>query len=129
MVIKGGNYYKNTDKIADSFTTKNVENFTHVVDHFKLIELPDHECRIYLCNPTFWSDNIRWRTSPYAKHFTTGLVDPLAEEAAGEAYVADTDTQRTDQGAVLSFLQAKYGTGPLMNMDMNMASVEIVVPK
>lgn len=69
------------------------------------------------------------RDSPYAKRFTTGLIDPLAEEAAGEAYVADTDTQRTDQGAVLSYLQAKYGTGPLMNMDMNMASVEIVVPK
>ncbi len=69
------------------------------------------------------------RDSPYAKRFTTGLVDPLAEEAAGEAYVADTDIHRTDQGAVLSYLQAKYGTGPLMNMDMNMASVEVVVPK
>jgi hypothetical protein len=69
------------------------------------------------------------RDSPYAKYLATGLIDPLAEEATGEAYVADTDADRRDQGAVLSYLQAKYGTGPLMNMDMNMASVEVVVPR
>lgn len=76
--------------------------------------------------------SLRWqalRDSPYAKRFTTGLVDPLAEEASGEAYVADTDAQRTDQGAILSYLQTKYGTGPLMNMDMNLASAEVLVPK
>lgn len=69
------------------------------------------------------------RDSPFAKQFPTGLIDPLAEEAAGEAYVADTDADRVDHGAVLSYLEAKYGTGPLMNMDMNMASVEVVVPR
>lgn len=69
------------------------------------------------------------RDSPYAKHFPNGLIDPLAEEDAGEAYVADTDADRKDHRAVLSYLQAKYGTGPLMNMDMNMASVEVVVPR
>lgn len=68
------------------------------------------------------------RDSPFAKQFTTGLVDPLAEEAAGEAYVADTDQDRTDQGAVIAYLQEKYRTGPLMKIDMNMASVEIAVP-
>lgn len=69
------------------------------------------------------------RDSPFAKRFTTGLVDPYAEEAASEAFVADTDVDRNDQATVLTYLQHKYKTGPLMNMDMNMASAEILVQR
>ena len=69
------------------------------------------------------------RDSPYANQIQTGLIDPHAEEIAGKAYVVDTDIDRNDQAALFSYLQKKYKTGRLMNMDMNMVSVEVVIPK
>jgi len=67
------------------------------------------------------------RDSPYAKHFKLGLIDPVAEEAAGEAYIADTDIPRNDESAVLRYLEQKYGLKQVMNMDMNMTSAVVRV--
>ena len=68
------------------------------------------------------------RDSPFARHFTTGLIDPSAEEASAEAYIADTAADRNDQSAVLSYLQEKYGLGPIMNMDLGVTTATISVP-
>lgn len=73
----------------------------------------------------------RWqalRDSPFAKKLSTVLVDPIAQEAAGEAMFADTDVDRRNSGAVLDYLRQKYGVSKLFNMEMNMASVVVAVP-
>lgn len=84
---------------------------------------------MFLClNP--YSENWQLlRDSPFSIKFPNGLIDPLAEESAMEAFVADTDIDRKDPGAVLTYLQNKYRTGRLVNMDMNMASAEILIPR
>lgn len=69
------------------------------------------------------------RDSPYAKQFKHGLIDPVAEEGAGEAYIADTPIARTNESAVLQFVEHKYGLKKAMNMDMNMASAMIRVSR
>lgn len=69
------------------------------------------------------------RDSPYAKQFKHGLIDPVAEEESGEAYIADTSIARTDESAVLRFIEQKYGLVNAMNMDMKMASAMIRVSR
>jgi len=68
------------------------------------------------------------RDSPYARNFKLGLIDPVAEESRGEAYIADTDIPRTDEHAMLCFLEKKYGLKMAQNMDMSMASAVVRVP-
>lgn len=68
------------------------------------------------------------RDSPYARNFKLGLIDPVAEEAAGEAYIVDGDISRADEYAVIQFLEKKYGLTKVQNMDMNMASAVVRVP-
>ena len=68
------------------------------------------------------------RDSPYARNFKLGLIDPVAEEAAGEAYIADTDLPRSDEHAIIRFLEKKYGLKEVHKMDMNMASAVVRVP-
>lgn len=65
------------------------------------------------------------RDSSLARKFPHGLVDPVSEEAAGEAYIADTDVNRKNGQAVLDYLQSKYKTGPLDNMDMGFTSISL----
>jgi len=74
----------------------------------------------------------RWETlrdSPFARNFKLGLIDPIAEEKAGEAYIVDGDVDRRDEHAVITFLETKYGLEHAMNMDMSMASAVIRVPR
>lgn len=68
------------------------------------------------------------RDSPYACNFKLGLIDPAAEEAAGEAYIVDGDISRADEYAVIQFLEKKYGLTRVQNMDMKMASAVVRAP-
>ncbi len=75
---------------------------------------------------------VRWqalRDSPFARKLPNGLIDPVAEEAAGDALIADTDIDRKDKDEVLRYLRTKYGVDQLLNMDMNMASAIVAMPK
>jgi hypothetical protein len=69
------------------------------------------------------------RDSPFAKNFKHGLIDPVAEEARGEAYIADTDLPRRNEQEILRFLEEKYGLEMAQYMDMKMASVVVSIPK
>lgn len=78
-----------------------------------------------LCLNPYSANYEALRDSPYAKQFKHGLIDPVAEEAAGEVYIADTDIPRNNESAVLRYLEEKYGLQQAMNMDMNMASAVV----
>lgn len=69
------------------------------------------------------------RDSPFAKNFKLGLIDPVAEEAAGDAYIVDTDLPRSNAAAIIRYLEEKYSLEQAHNMDMNMASAIVVVPR
>jgi len=68
------------------------------------------------------------RDSPYARHFKVGLIDPVADEAAGDAYIVDGDIDRSNEHEVLRYLEQKYELEHLQFMDFHMASAAIVVP-
>jgi hypothetical protein len=84
---------------------------------------------IKLCLNTYSPRYLAIKSSPFAAQFQNGLIDPLAEEASGDAYIADTDIDRKDTGAVLQYLQNKYGLSRAMNMDMNLATATVVMPR
>lgn len=67
------------------------------------------------------------RDSTFASNFKVGLVDPMAEEARGEAYIADTDIQRTDEFAVLRFVEQKYDLKMAQHMDLGFTSAVVRV--
>ena len=69
------------------------------------------------------------RDSPFARHLSEGLIDPVAEEASGTAFIADTNLDRSNPSVVLSYLQEKYKIPRLMNMDMNMVSASLALPR
>jgi hypothetical protein len=56
-----------------------------------------------------------------------GSIQP--EEKAGAAYIVDTDIDRKDEPSVLAYLEQKYGLTRAMNMDMNLASATVAMPK
>jgi len=83
---------------------------------------------IKLCLNPYSQNCEALRDSPFARKLTIGLVDPVAQEAAGKALIADTDIDRRNPEEVLNYLRAKYRIPKLLNMDMNMASAIIATP-
>ena len=80
-----------------------------------------------LCLNPYSASWQRLRDSPYAKRVPNGLIDPLAEEQEGAAYIADTSADRNNPSVILEYLQGKYSTEPLPNMDMGFTSVSLTV--
>jgi hypothetical protein len=85
------------------------------------------EVNIKLCLNPYGANWMTLRDSPVARQFKKGLIDPVAEEAAGKAYIADCDLPRADSGPIFRYLQEKYGLGQITNMDMNMATAVVPV--
>lgn len=71
-----------------------------------------------LCVNPFSPRADRLRRSPLAVTFGAGVFDPMAREARGDVCVVDGDIDRSDEGAVLRFVQQKYDRPMLMNIDM-----------
>lgn len=69
------------------------------------------------------------KSSPFAAQFPNGLIDPIADESAGHAYIADTDIDRRDSPAIIQYLQGKYGLTRAMNMDVNIATATMALPR
>lgn len=81
------------------------------------------------CFNTF-SPNYRLiKASEIAKKFGKAVCDPLVEELAGDAFVMDTDIDRRDEGALIKYLNKKYGRNKLQAMRMGFHSATIEVPK
>jgi hypothetical protein len=71
-----------------------------------------------LCINPFSPRADRLRRSALAVAFGPGVLDPAALDAADEICTVDGSVDRTDQGAVLKHLQAKYSRPMLMNIDI-----------
>ena len=72
---------------------------------------------------------VGFKTSPFVKAFGTAVRDPLSDEKEGRAFIVDRVIDRNNQNSILEFLQQKYSTKPLMNMDMGYSSVSVQVSK
>jgi hypothetical protein len=69
------------------------------------------------------------RNSPVLRPFGSAVEDPASLEAEGTAFILDAPLDRKHEGPLLSYLQKKYGTRPLMRFDMGHTSVSMLVPK
>jgi hypothetical protein len=115
--------------LQDCFFFYNSEFFRHQdIDGAYLVVADQGTVTVRLCLNPF---SARWtdlRDSPFAKRLATGLVDPVAQEAAAEAMLVDGPVDRRNSETVLTYLRTKYGIQKLLNMDMNMASAVVAVP-
>ena len=119
-----------SSSLQDCFFFYNSEFFRHQdIDGAYLVVADGGTATVRLCLNPFSPNWMALRDSPFAKQLKTGLVDPVAREAVGEAMLVDGSVDRRDRGAVLSYLSAKYGVPMLQNMDMNMASAVVAVPR
>jgi hypothetical protein len=82
-----------------------------------------------LCLNPLAANYVSLKNSSFASKFVHGLIDPVEEERAGEAFIVDGDVDRNNPGAVLSYVQKKYGRNPLMNMDMGITTASVRIPK
>jgi len=114
--------------LQDCFFFYNSEFFRHQdIDGAYLVVADQGAATVRLCLNPFSSRWTSLRDSPFAKKLVTGLVDPVAQEAASEAMLVDGPVDRRESGAVLNYLRTKYGIQKLMNMDMNMTSAVVAV--
>lgn len=60
--------------------------------------------------------------------FGSAVCDPMAEEAAGEAYIVDSSMDRTNEDEVLEFLRNKYGAPKLNKIDLGWHSGTMLEP-
>jgi hypothetical protein len=70
----------------------------------------------------------RLKASSLPIHFGGAVVDPIELERHGKAFIVESDVNRADRDAVLSFLRDKYGIADMMNLTMNYLSGTLVVP-
>lgn len=117
--------------LKDCYFFRNADffRFKEQLDGAVAAYLRDDEVTVNLCLNPYSSSWQGLRSSPFARNFKVGLIDPVAEEAAGKAYIADTETPRSDVGAVIRYLEIKYGLVCAQNMDMNLASAVVAVPR
>lgn len=118
-------------KLKECYFFRNADffRFRDQLDGAVAAYLRGNELTVKLCLNPYSSSWQVLRDSPFAKNFKLGLIDPVAEEAASEAYIADTELPRTDSGAIIRYLEEKYDLKQAQNMDMNLASAVVSVPR
>lgn len=69
------------------------------------------------------------KDSPVVRPFGTAVEDPLELESEGAAFVLDCDLDRKNEGPLLTYLQKKYSTGPLMKFDLGYLHASVLVAR
>ncbi|MDP9179905.1 MAG: hypothetical protein M3O61_19735, partial [Gemmatimonadota bacterium] len=115
--------------LRDCYFRYNSEFFRHQsLDGAILLNAGNGSGIIKLCLNPFGRNWQSLRDSPFAARLTNGLVDPMAQEAAGEVMIVDSDIDRHDEQRLLEYLSKKYGIERLQFMDMNIASAMVSMP-
>ena len=108
---------------------RNSEFFRHCdrLDGAIVAESDNEHINLKLCLNPISPKYAAFKSSRSRAAFGTAVLDPSVDEAEGGAFIVDCDLDRSQESAILEYLQRKYGTDYLMPMDMGMASVSMVV--
>ena len=68
------------------------------------------------------------RDTLFTRTFAQAVEDPLKAEENGTAFVLDGYIDRNDERELLSYLEQKYHTLPLMKIDLGYTSVSTIAP-
>ena len=68
------------------------------------------------------------KCSEVVRSFGSAVEDPIEMEVSGSAFILDCDLNRKEEGPLLTYLQAKYNTAPLMKFDLGYTSASLLVP-
>ncbi|MBE7366209.1 hypothetical protein [Ramlibacter pallidus] len=111
------------------FRNSDFYRFRNVLDGAYVTYLNGNTLTVKLCLNPYSSKWKSLRDSPFAARLKNGLIDPFGEEGEGAAYVIDGEVDRSNPGAVIRYLEEKYGLKQAMNIDMGMTSASILVPR
>lgn len=116
-------------QIKRCYFFRNSDFFRHreTLDGAVVAEIVGQDISARLCLNPLSPRYEKLKASPLMASFGTAFIDPLEEEADGDAYLADCDLDRARSNEVLQFLQTKYHIDKIMDMDMGFARAEVVV--
>ena len=109
------------------FRNSDFFRYRDTLDGAVVAEIIDQDISARFCLNPLSPHYGKLKVSPLTATFGTAIVDPLKEEADGEAYLVDCDLDRAKPDVVLQFLQTKYRIDKIMNIDMGFASAEVAV--
>jgi hypothetical protein len=121
----------NRPGLKDCYFFRNADfyRFKDQLDGAVVAYLRGDQVTVKLCLNPYSAGWKALRDSVFAANFKFGLRDPVAEEAAGDAYIADTDLDRANPCGIVKFLEKKYALEQAQSMDMNLASALVAVPQ
>jgi hypothetical protein len=73
---------------------------------------------VELCFNPFSVKNAEFQTSTFAKIFKDSVCDPIRDESKGYAYIVDSDIDRKNENAVMTYLRNKYNAPKLQKIDL-----------
>jgi len=111
------------------FRNSDFYRFRSVLDGAYVTYVTGNTLTVKLCLNPYSPKWQELRDSPFAACLKNGLIDPVAEEREGFAYIVDGDVDRAAEEEVMRYLQGKYGLKQAMSIDMGMTSAAILVPK
>lgn len=82
--------------------------------------------KVELCFNPFSKKNAKFKTSSFSKIFKDSVCDPIKDESKGYAYIVDSDVDRKNENAVMTYLRDKYNAPKLSKIDMGWHSGTIL---
>jgi len=120
----------NNNSLTDCYFFRNSEFFrySNTIDGAVAAHTNGEDITLKLCLNPLSRNYEAIKSSSLSTKFGTAVTDPCELESSGHAYIVDGDINRKDQQAVFNYLQSKYNTEPLNNMDFKYASATVLVP-
>lgn len=108
------------------FRNSDFHRYADIIDGAVVAHVEGESLSAKLCLNPLSPRVAQLRDSAFARRFGGAVEDPEARERDGEAFIITGDLDRNNESALLTELQRKYGTGPLMTFDLGYQAVAVV---
>jgi hypothetical protein len=82
---------------------------------------------VELCLNPFSTKTLEFKKTTLVQLFKDSVCDPIKDESEGCAYIVDSDVDRENEEAVMSYLRNKYSAPKLSKIDMGWQSGSILI--
>jgi hypothetical protein len=107
------------------FGNSDFYRYADIIDGAVVAHVKDQSLSVKLCVNPLSSRTSQLRASAFARRFGTAVEDPEAREREGEAFILTGDVDRNNENALLTELQKKYSTKPLMRFELGYHSAAV----